>query len=136
MSICRSKLLSLAICLNMASLGAHSQSVSICNQTAVYDSSASGNTQLVPAIAQTKIYICGYTLFAAGTSNVGLTAGTGSNCGTSNSKLTPYYEFTSSTGMSDQSNNYRGLSTPASQALCLYSSATSPVQAIVYYAQF
>jgi len=109
---------------------------SVCNQTAIYDASTSGNTQIVAATTGTKIYICGYTLFSAGPSNVGLTTGTGTNCGTGNSKLTPYYELASETGISDQGATYRGMSTPASGAVCMYSSAAVAVQGIIYYTQF
>lgn len=106
-----------------------------CNATAIYDAATSGLTQLVALAAGKSIYICGYTLFAAGAVNVDLVSGTGTACATGTAKLTPAFEFTAQTGISDQSPEYRGLQSGAGNALCIDTSAAVAVQAIVYYDQ-
>lgn len=107
-----------------------------CDASVVYDASTSGSTQLVALSSGKKVYICGYSLFAAGTVNVELDYGTGTACATSPTKIVPAYQLTTQTGFSDQSPFYRGLSTAASNALCIKTSAGVAVQAIVYYTQF
>lgn len=107
-----------------------------CDATVIYDASTNGSTQLVALAANQSIYICGYSIFAAGTVNVELDYGTGSACASNNVKMVPAYEFTAQTGMSDQSPQYRGLKTAIGTALCLKTSSGVAVQAIVYYRQF
>lgn len=107
-----------------------------CNQTALYDAATSGSTQMVTGVAGQTVYVCGYSMFSAGTVNVELDGGTGVPCTGSPVKIVPAYQFTTQAGMSDQSSIYRGLKTAAGAGLCIKTNAAVPVQAIVYYAQF
>lgn len=109
-----------------------------CNSAAVYDSSAlSGLTQIISAgTAGEAIYICGYTFLAAGTVNVELDYGIGATCQTGTKKITPAYQLTTQTGVSDGSQYFRGLAAPSGNALCIKTSGAVAVQALVYYAQF
>jgi hypothetical protein len=107
-----------------------------CNATATYDASTLGSTQLVALVAGQTIYICGYTIFANGVTNVELDSGTGAACAAATVKIVPAYQLQAQSGISDQSSIFRGLKTAAGSALCIKSSAAAPVQAIVYYAQF
>ena len=107
-----------------------------CGQTAVYDASTNGKTQLVPAVAGRTTYVCGYTVFAAGTVAVSLTSGTGTNCGTTSANITPAYQLTTQTGVVDGTDIVRGLKTNSGEELCISTSLGVAVQAIVYYAQF
>jgi hypothetical protein len=107
-----------------------------CGSSAFYDASTSGSTQLVAISGSTKIYICGYTIFAGATANVGLVYGTGTNCATGSTKITPAYPLVAQAGAVDGAAEFRGLATVASQALCINSSAAVAVQATVYYTQF
>lgn len=119
-----------------ANVGGAQTEVISCAQSAIYDTNTSGSTQLVGALGGKIIYVCGYSLFSAGGVNVNLQYGTGSNCGTGTTKITPAYQLTAQTGLVDGSPYYRGLATTASQQLCLNTSAGVAVQAIVYYTQF
>lgn len=106
-----------------------------CGSSIVYDASTNGATQLVALSAGQKIYVCGYSILAAGTVNVELDYGTGTACATGNNKMTPAYQLTAQVGIVDGSPIYRGLSTAASNELCLKTSAGVAVQAVVYYTQ-
>lgn len=114
----------------------HGQIGTSCYASAIYDASTNGATQLVAAVTGQAVYICGYTLFAGGTANVSLVYGTGSNCATGQTKITPAFQLVAQTGLADSSPFWRGLLAPASQALCLLTSAGVAVQATVYYSQF
>jgi hypothetical protein len=105
----------------------------------VYDSTVNGSTQLVAAVTGQTVYICGYTIFANGTTAVEIDAGTGAACATTATKIVPAYQLQAQSGISDQSTTFRGLKTPVDNGLCLKTNAPVPpvaVQAIVYYAQF
>lgn len=107
-----------------------------CSAAALYDASTNGPTQLVAAVSGQSIYVCGYTLFAGGTANVSLVYGTGTNCGTGQHAMTPAYQLIAQTGLADSSPFWRGLVAPASQELCILTSAGVAIQANVYYSQF
>lgn len=107
-----------------------------CDSSIVYDASTSGSTQLVALTSSQQIRICGFTVFSGGTVNVKLIDGTGTACATSPSNLTPAWQFTAQTGIADGSPIFRGLTTRASNALCINTSGAIAVQAIVYYTKF
>jgi hypothetical protein len=108
-----------------------------CNQSAKYDASTNGATKLVTGVPAKQIYVCGFNLFAGGTVNVSLVYGTGGTCGTGQTAVTPAFQFTAQTGDVDHLPVYTGLTpAPASNDLCLLTSAGVAVQAIVYYTQF
>lgn len=101
----------------------------VCSKAVVYDASTNGATQLVAA--GNGIYICGYTLFAAGSVNVNL--GFASACTATLTALTPAYRFTTQTGITDPSPYFRGMFVPSGNALCINTSAGIAVQAVVYF---
>lgn len=107
-----------------------------CQNYVIYDASTNGSTQLVALSAGKVIYICGYTIFAAGTVNVELDYGTGPGCATGNNKIIPAFQLTAQNGIVDRSLYYQGLNAIASNELCLKTSIGVAVQAIVYYTQF
>jgi hypothetical protein len=109
------------------------QAYSACNKAAIYDASTNGATQIVASGG--PILICGYTFLAAGTVNVGLVYGTGTNCATGQVKITPAFQFTTGLGIADASPYFRGMNAPGNQALCINTSAGQAVQAVVYYYQ-
>lgn len=114
-----------------------------CGDAAFYDASTSGATQLVPAPAgnQTRagntIFICGYAITTSvGNVNVGLVYGTGTNCGTGTTKITPAWQFSAVTGIGgivDGGSVFRGLVVPAGNNLCINANTGVAVQAIVYF---
>jgi hypothetical protein len=121
---------------NGANVGGNLTGKIACGSSIVYDASTNGSTQLVALSSGKTVYVCGYTLFAAGTVSVNLSYGTGSACASGTTKLTPAYQLVAQTGVSDQSPEFRGMATAASNELCLNTSAGVAVQAVVYYTQF
>lgn len=109
-----------------------------CDKSVVYDASTSGRTKLISKVTSQKIYLCGYVFFAAGTVNVDLDYGTQTTnpCDTGTTKLTPAYQLTAQTGISDNAGEFRGMGTAATQDICINASGGVAVQATVYYTQF
>lgn len=116
-------------------MGVHAEQPSgnTCNKSQIYDASTSGATQIVAP--GNPILICGYSFLASGTVNVGLVYGTGTNCATGQTKITPAYQFTAQTGMSDNSPFFRGMNALANTGLCINTNGAVAVQAVVYYYQ-
>lgn len=112
-----------------------------CNQNAFYDNTTNGATVLVKASSGGGggIYICGYTLESNNTVNMSLEFGTGTNCGTGTTAITPAWQFTNASPgqhpIIDTSSNYRGLYVPAGKDLCILTSAGVSAQAEVYFYQ-
>jgi len=104
-----------------------------CNAAAQYSSSVAGTTQLVPLATGKAIYICGYDISAAAGSTLQLVYGTGSNCGTGTTNVTPAF---TPTNTNDSSPFFRGLLVPLSNALCLTQTGAVAVQALVFYGQY
>jgi hypothetical protein len=107
-----------------------------CDSNIVYDASTNGSTQLVALSGGTSIYVCAYSILAAGTVNVELDYGTGSNCGTGTTKITPAYQLTAQAGMVESSPFFNGMKAPAGNALCAKTNAAIAVQIRVSYTQF
>jgi hypothetical protein len=108
-----------------------------CNQSKFYDASTSGATKLVAGVAGKGIYVCGWNFLAGGTVNVSLVYGTGTNCGTGTTAITPAFQFTAQTADIDHLPVYTGITpVPTPNDLCINASAGVAVQAIVYYTQF
>jgi hypothetical protein len=112
-----------------------------CDSTAVYDNTTNGATQLVALSSGKTIYVCGYQFSTSQMTavHVALEYGTGTNCATSPTKITPSYplQAASSTGpigLVVMTPGFTGLHTAASNALCLVTDAAVSVQAIVWYA--
>ena len=114
-----------------------------CDKSAIYDASTNGKTTIVALSGSTVVYVCGYTITATSSSlvHVSLSSGTGTNCASTSTNITPAYALQSAAsvgpaGVSDGSAFSRGLKTAASANLCLVTDAAVSVQAIVYYTQF
>lgn len=133
------RLLSLFAVLGLLALfgpRAEAQSVSggnliYCNKSKVYDASA---TAVVIARGN-AIYICGYVLYAGGTTTLQIQSGTGTTCGTGTVNLTPAFQFTAQTGAVDPAMAYRGMTAAAGTDVCIANGSSAAGQGIIYYAQ-
>ncbi len=119
-----------------------------CTQSKIYDASTTGNTELIAISGSLVPYICGYTIFAGGTVNVSLVAGTGTACasaasgtpstGTSGASaaLTPAYQLIAQTGIKEPipAHGYL-ISAGSANAVCIKASGSVAVQAQIWYAQ-
>lgn len=106
-----------------------------CSQSATYDASTNGATRLVANSSNRAIYICGYqiTWGAAATGNVTLEYGTGTNCATDETAITPAVQGVAQFKVEDNSPVWRGLTVPVAKDFCLKTSAGIAIQAIIYY---
>jgi hypothetical protein len=107
----------------------------LCESVAKYDASTNGATQLVAASGSTRVYVCGFNIFSAGTVNVKLMGATTGTCATT-TDLTPAYQFTAQTGIVQPVSTSPALKTATSSQLCINTSAGVAVQALVWYSQF
>lgn len=108
-----------------------------CTQSAIYDASTNGSTKLATGVANKQIYVCGFVLFGGGTASVKLIYGTGGTCGTGAHAITPAFAIVAQSSLVDHQTYYAGLTpVPASNDLCINTSAGVAIQAIVYYTQF
>lgn len=109
-----------------------------------FDRSTTADVQLVAVSGSTVIYVCGYRITGESTtsSDVSLEYGTGSNCGTGTTGLTPPTTIGSGTaggqvpGLVIPPGLWSGLKTTASQALCVHRSAAQTSEIEVWYTQF
>lgn len=117
--------------------GGHLKGIIQCDSVATYDASTTGSTQMVALASGQTIYVCGYAITTGGTAtNVKLVYGTGSNCATGSTNLTPAYQLVANGGIVDRAPFWGGMKTASANALCVNASAANAVQATVYYAQF
>jgi len=108
-----------------------------CTASAFYDAADNGNIQVIAAPTQSTgaIYVCGYVLLVGtNAANVGWTYGTGTNCATGNTKITPAWNFPANGGLSEPVANFAGMYLPIGKALCISSSTGVLHQARVSYA--
>jgi len=106
----------------------------LCNQGLQMAVGVTGVTQMLALATGQRIVICGWQVTnTASTGTFQLSTGTGSNCGTGNTVLTPVM----SVGVSPTTYNssFAILQTPLSQALCGNQSVNT-MSAIVWAAQF
>jgi hypothetical protein len=110
-----------------------------CASSAFYDASTLGTTQVVAALSSAgvgnRIYVCGYTVNVGATAtNVSLSYGTGTNCGTGTTALTPVWVLAANQFFVE--NDFGGpLTVPPGNALCVTTSAANPVKVLVRYLQ-
>jgi hypothetical protein len=98
--------------------------------------STATTTQLVALSAGKAIYVSAWDVIAAGTGNVTLEYGTGTNCGTGTTALTGAYPLTAQAGISKGDGSGTVLFVPAGNALCVLTSAAVQMSGSVAYAQF
>lgn len=97
--------------------------------------STATTTQLVAPVSGAHIYITAWDVIAAGTGNITLEYGTGSNCGTGTTALTGAYPFTAQVGISKGVGLGPVLIVPASNALCALTSTAVQMSGSVSYLQ-
>lgn len=109
-----------------------------CDQSAFYDASTNGATQMVAAPGtNARIFMCGYVVFTgASATNVAIVYGTGTNCATGQTKITPAWQLPANGGLAENNANYVGLLIPAANAICVLTSAGNAVQARISYKIF
>src|SRR4249920_2197070 len=78
-----------------------------------------GPVEIVPAVANQRVYYCGFTITAKGnTLDLILTTGTGTNCADNNTPLTPRMEFPNDFALSSRQESV-GPYSESGYAMCL-----------------
>lgn len=98
--------------------------------------STATTTQIVALSSTKKIYVTSYDVVAAGTGNITFVYGTGTNCATGTTSLTGAYNLTAQSGIAKGSGIGPVLVIPASNALCVTTSAGVQMSGSVAYTQF
>lgn len=107
-----------------------------CDNTAILEMTTATTTQIVAASGSTAVYVCGVSVQTGGASTVTMKHGTGSNCGTGTTTLSPAWEIVANSGIVEGGGLGMVYKTTASQALCFTSSAAVNVHIHVSYTQF
>jgi hypothetical protein len=98
--------------------------------------STATTTQLVAASSGHSIYVTAWDVMAAGTGNITLEYGTGTNCSTGTTALTGTYTFTAQFGIAKGNGLGPVLIVPAGNALCALTSAAVQMSGSLSYTQF
>lgn len=98
--------------------------------------STATTTQLLAAATGKAIYVTAWDVIAAGTGNITLEYGTGSNCGTGTTTLTGVYSLAAQFGIAKGNGLGPVLIVPTSNALCALTSAAVQMSGSVSYTQF
>ncbi len=117
------------------SQSALNKGVTGCDTHAFYDASDNGKKTVVAGVSAKKIYICGYILATGGTAtNLSLTSGTGTDCVTTSTAITPAYQLATNDRTGANSPFWNGLITLANaDNLCVNASAGNAHQVEVWY---
>jgi hypothetical protein len=98
--------------------------------------STATTTQIVALSSSKKIYVSSFDVIAGGTGNITFVYGTGSNCGTGTTSLTGAYNLTAQAGIAKGNGLGAVLVVPASNALCVTTSAAVQMSGSIAYTQF
>lgn len=94
-------------------------------------------TQLVGLTSGQTIHICGFVLHSAGATSAKLVYGTGTNCATGTTDITPLFTFTTTpSNVTYGSGIGRVAGAPASNAVCVNNTAAIQVSGVLTYAKF
>lgn len=103
-------------------------------QSAVIDTSTSGNVEVVALNGSDLIYICGVDIVVGSTATaVQLIYGTGTACGTGETNLTGAWPFGANGGISKPNAGVPQYIVPAGNAFCVELSAANPIAGSVTY---
>jgi hypothetical protein len=107
-----------------------------CNKSVVVSAGATALTQIVAAVANQTISICGYDINAgAAAGTYQLTVGTGTNCNANVVNVTPAFSL-GINGVLVSRNGPVWFSSAQGAQLCHTITGTGPINAVVSYGQF
>jgi len=106
------------------------------DSSAAINVSTATTTQIVALSSSKKIYVTSLDVISGGTGNITFVYGTGANCGTGTTSLTGAYNLTAQVGIAKGSGLGPVLVVPASNALCVTTSAAVQMSGSVAYTQF
>lgn len=126
--------------------GLLSGGVPVCDSTGWLDMTTATTTEIAPLVASRTIHVCTIIAQAGGTTTFTLKRGTGTNCGTGTTAVSPGWELTAQTGFSQGSGfgellgaagaGTAGGAMTSGNALCVTSSAGVNLHVLVRYAVY
>ena len=113
----------------------------VCNKTFQVSQAATALTKIISGVSGTTINLCGWAANAgAATATFALSYGTGTNCGTGTTSITPVYSLAINGVLVDRS-GIANIAVPQQNAsgvlqdLCLVTTGTGPLAITIYYFQ-
>lgn len=107
-----------------------------CDSSVALSMSSVTTKQAVAQSPGKSVYVCGFVFNADGKVEVRLVQGTGSNCGTGQSNLTPPFNLTAGGSIALGGGVGRLLKSNAGSAVCVASSTKQPTNVLVIYTQY
>jgi len=103
-----------------------------CTLSRTISLAGAGSTEIVPLVANKRIYICHVSLSTTASEDIKLVQGTGANCAGAPSDLTGVYKSVLAIAL----DLFGMLKTGSGQALCVNQSAAQVTGGVVIYAQY
>ena len=118
----------------------------ICDSQGYLDMTTATTTEIAPLVSSRTIYVCSVVAMANGTTTMTFKRGTGSNCGTGTTSVSPAFDLTAQTGFAMGNGagvvlgaagaGTAGGATTASNALCVTSSGAVNLHVLIRYAVY
>jgi hypothetical protein len=107
-----------------------------CDSSAQLTVSTATTTQMVALASGKSIYVCGFIINGGGAATAKLVYGTGTNCATGLTPLTPAFTLASGPNLAFGGGLGYIAKTVAGNALCITNSAAAAANVLVAYTQF
>jgi hypothetical protein len=107
-----------------------------CDSSALIVVSTATTSQIVALVSGKSIYVCALAINGGGATTAKLVYGTGTNCGTGQTNLTPAFSLALATTVSLGGGVGYVTKTPSGNALCVTNSAAVAANVFVAYTQF
>jgi hypothetical protein len=106
-----------------------------CDSAASISMTSATTTQAIALVSGKSVYVCGFLLNADGKTTARLVQGTGTNCATGQSNLTPPFNVDAGANVQLGSGLGRLLKSNAGSAVCVMSSAGKTLNVLLIYTQ-
>jgi hypothetical protein len=107
-----------------------------CDSSALLSMTTATTTQIVALQAGKSIYICGFVVNGGGTTTARLVQGTGTNCATGLTNLTPAFNLATGTNVTMGTGVGQVMKSGSGSALCVTNSAAIALNILVSYTAF
>ena len=107
-----------------------------CDSSALIVVSTATTSQIIALASGKSIYVCALAINGGGTTTAKLVYGTGTNCATGQTNLTPAFSLALATTVSLGGGMGYVTKTPSGNALCVTNSAAVAANVLVAYTQF
>lgn len=107
-----------------------------CDSSALLSMATSTTTQAIALQAGKSIYVCGFVVNAGGTTTARIVQGTGTNCATGLTNMTPAFNLSNGGNVTFGNSVGRLLKTNSGSALCITSTGAVALNILVIYTAF